>query len=613
MARHTISFAIFLLTFFSLIPSGFSQGNQTSVSTNAGTNPSGPITTFQSATRMVTLDIVVKDRQGRHVTGLKAADFHVFEQSPAQGKERHEQRIAAFREIRVADLASQTVGEKHLPAGVYSNALVRNGEPAPATILLVDGLNTEVKHQAQVHVQMLRMLRSLPRDVPVAVFLFGGRLRMLQDFTTDPGLLQTALAKASSTAGEGLARLDPRDDPNAVSGEFDKLNLATTQSLPSAPQAGSQPNEIQRIPQRVVDAVKRFEQDTYAASMDMRVDQTIEALVSLGRHVAGYPGRKNLLWISTSFPVYLSPLIDDSAKQATETTGLEAAGIRNYGPKLQRLAGILSEAKVAVYPINPAGVQVPTLYEAGTRVREYSGRATGDTLRRETLMRGNEQDSMQILAEGTGGQVCSGSNDLAECVRKAVDDSSSFYEVAYYPEFRDWNGEYRKIMVKTTESGLHLAYRHGYFARREAVETANDQKAELQQAACDDYLNATSIAFSAESVPPDAPEMLKFYLTINSSGLTLLPTSDGGRELDLAVAVCTFDKKGGPFLFMSDPVHRKFNAKEYELLTTRGLPHVITLPGPKPPALRLLVRDIPSGRLGSVNVKLEEGTSVPEN
>jgi dTDP-glucose 4,6-dehydratase len=60
-------------------------------------------------------------------------------------------------------------------------------------------------------------------------------------------------------------------------------------------------------------------------------------------------------------------------------------------------------------------------------------------------MQSSEQDTSQELAEGTGGQVCTGDNDLGDCIRKAVNDSSDYYEIAYYPDSPDWNGEYRKV------------------------------------------------------------------------------------------------------------------------------------------------------------------------
>jgi VWFA-related protein len=540
---------------------------------------SKPSITFRATTRMVTLEVVAKDHQGRHASGLKASDFQVFEQSPSRGKEKHEQKIAAFREVRVAELATEATNRMPVPAGVYSNAVPLQENPAPPTILLADGLNTELKDQAQVHVQMLRMLKSLPSNVPVAVFLLGHRLRMLRDFTTDPSLLQAALDKAVTTAGVGLATIDPRDDPDTLSAVLEHAEHADPE---------------------LIEAVERFEQFVYAAQMDVRVQETTEALVSLARHVGGYPGRKNLLWISTVFPIYLSPIQND-----------DDVGRRNYWEQTQRVASVLSEAKVAVYPINPAGVQTSMLFEAGTRPRSLSPGYTGQALARESLALAGKEDTMQVVAEGTGGQVCTGSNDLGDCVRKAMDDSSTFYEIAYYPDSQTWNGEYRRITVKTTQPGLRLAYRQGYFANPEGGQSLKNQKAELQQAACEDYLNATSVPFAAKNLPPDSPDGLKFHLAIDVSALTFLPAGNGNAGLNLAVAVCTFDKKGKPSVFMSDPVHREFNPKEYQWLTTHGLPHIVSVPSPKPTALRLLVMDIPSGRMGSVGVKVVEDSASP--
>ncbi len=73
-----------------------------------------------------------------------------------------------------------------VPAGVYTNAVTLEKNQVPPTILLVDGLNTALKDQGQVQVQMQRIIKAIPNNVPVAIFLLGRRLRMLQDFSTDP-------------------------------------------------------------------------------------------------------------------------------------------------------------------------------------------------------------------------------------------------------------------------------------------------------------------------------------------------------------------------------------------------------------------------------------------
>ena len=143
--------------------------------------------TVHSFSRMVTLEVVVKDAKGNHVAGLKPEDFQIFEQTPSKSKAKREQKIATFREVSMADLEVHDAGlTAQIPAGISTNVVESLKEPIPPTIILVDGLNTDPQYQSQVHIRMLKMLQQIPTDVPVAVFLLGSRLEMVQDFTTDP-------------------------------------------------------------------------------------------------------------------------------------------------------------------------------------------------------------------------------------------------------------------------------------------------------------------------------------------------------------------------------------------------------------------------------------------
>lgn len=212
-------------------------------------------------------------------------------------------------------------------------------------------------------------------------------------------------------------------------------------------------------------------------------------------------------------------------------------------------------------------------------------------------------DTMQTMADATGGAVCLGDNDLADCIRKAVDDSSKFYEIAYYPDSKDWNGEYRRIIVDAKLKGLHLEYRQGYFANREPSGTGAGD--DLQRAACEGPLDATAIFLAAKSVPPDLKQTMKFYLMINPAALTFTAAGNGNREVNLRVGVCTFDETGKPLHYMSDAVDQKLTAKEYAELAQSGLPHLVAVAGPRPAAVRLAVMDEASGKVGSVFVKTD--------
>ncbi len=583
------------LTLPSTAQNSTSQSQPQSAANQASQNQTAlPAFTLRTFTRMVNLELVVKDAKGSHIQGLKASDFQIIEQSPARSKDKHEQKIAEFREVNMASMAAPASIETQTPAGVYTNALAMQKDPVPPTILLVDGLNTDPQFQAQVHTQMTKMLRQLPTNVPVAVFLLGDRLKLLQSFTSDPKLLQAALNKAYSVAGVGLATMDPRDDPNSVSG------AAAGQVGPANNAAGSTAGEGGAgdiAMAAMIGEIASFDERIFAATMDEKVFRTINALTSLGHNVAGYPGRKNLLWLSTAFPINLYGVIGFGSGSDS------FAEFNNYKGPLQQLSAVLNDAKVAVYPVNLAGVQTLQAYQAGARPPDVTPSGMAGNTTRDILMQNASVDTMHDIANDTGGIVCTGDNDLGDCVHKAVDDSSDFYEIAYYPDSGDWNGDFRKITIKTGLKGAHLSYRQGYYAFPEGSTDPKVQETKMQSD-CDDYLDATAVPIQAKMLPSDTQGQLKFSVLIDASALTVPPTADGNHQLKLDIAVCTYNEKDWPLKLMNYPVNLTLDAKKYETMTTTGkLADTINIPGPEPAAIRLLVRDVSTGKLGSVYIK----------
>src|SRR6266700_614795 len=280
----------------SAAPSNAASASVPPAATSSTASTPPPAATFRASSRMVAVEVVARDHKG--------------------------QKIAAFRAVSVAEIAAQDKGKLTVPAGVYTNLVTMDKAPVPPTVLLVDGLNTDRASQMQVHRQMLKMLASIPDDVPVAVFLLGRRLSLIQNFTTDPKLLKAALQKSSSVAADNGTEVEPVDDPNAMSALLEDTNF----------------------PAASLNEIEQFEREVYAAQMDTRIRITLDALRAIARHVAGYPGRKNLLWISSSFPIAINPDVD-----------LGFAGIRVYQDQMAATADALAVAKVAVYPMDPAG------------------------------------------------------------------------------------------------------------------------------------------------------------------------------------------------------------------------------------------------------------------
>src|SRR6202795_1196073 len=190
---------------------------------------SEPSAVLKVTTRLVTVDVVARDRRGNPVRDLTASDFQIAEQA---GSHKSRQQIASFR-LLDRSLAKASDTEKaalHLPAGVYTNLVSTKSLSAPPTILLVDGLNTDATTQLQVRQKMVRLLASAPSDVPMAVFLLGRELRLLQSFTTDTKLLRAAAQRALSLEATNLQAKDARDDTLRHSSLLEQMAGAEGQS-----------------------------------------------------------------------------------------------------------------------------------------------------------------------------------------------------------------------------------------------------------------------------------------------------------------------------------------------------------------------------------------------
>jgi len=569
--------------------------------------PSSPMTTLRVTTRMVTLQVVVRDAKGRHVAGLTPNDFRVSEQVLPK-KEQRLQRIAAFQEVSVDAIAAADKGSMQLPAGVYSNLVTMQKVPVPPTILLVDGLNSSLAAQMQVRRQMIKLLASIPLDIPVAVFLLDRNLHLLQNFTTDRTLLRAAVQRTISTNGSELSPTDVRSDASALA-TLVQDNPPPTPPAPPGGGSGAVSAELQQRQNAAITEqvqwLQQFERETFTMQTTIRVQTTLAALRAIARHVSGYPGRKNLLWISSSFPLAIFPDSD-----------FKFAGMEEYQDRFAALANILSDAKVAVYPMDPAGLESQSFFDAAARPTNRSvaiGTVTSATTMREESARSSSQQTMTQLAEQTGGRVCVNNNDLSDCVKKAVDDGSSYYELAYYPDAGNWTGEFHRVSVKNTQ-GFHLSFREGYYARPQgASEPAKDtgKPNELQDAACHDLLTSTSILLMTQSVPADQPGEAKFFIAVDPRLLTFAAAADG-RTLSMIVAACTFDKSGNALQYLQQPTDLTVNDKDYSgLMAQHAFTRTLNFtPNPNAIRVRLLVRDNASGRMGSVDLPFPSGPAA---
>jgi len=291
----------------------------------------GPAAVLKVKTRLVVVDVIALDHKGAPVADLKADDFVLQEETKPQ-------RIRVFNFQQ--DPQGQTI--VMTPAALSANRITnmpRFKTNSALNVLLLDGINVSNTNQKYAREQMLKFLEKLPAGQPLAVYAMGTKLRMLQDFTVDPALLKDAVKKARTNA------LGVRSQSsNAVD-----LPPATVDAMPLA----------------MLQQVLRFGQDQAINQMDERVRLTIEQLGALARNLAGYPGRKNLIWMSEAFPAYLFPNDPDpTGRNSTSASASQLPIVKSYQGQIDHASDLLANAQVAVYPVDAGAVGNHDVYSS---------------------------------------------------------------------------------------------------------------------------------------------------------------------------------------------------------------------------------------------------------
>ncbi|HEY6307065.1 MAG TPA: VWA domain-containing protein [Candidatus Angelobacter sp.] len=540
-------------------------------------------TVLKATTRLVVVDVVATGKNGEAVTDLERPDFRVSE----DGKEQTI-RVFSFQQPKSpppgqADTTAAVARASFkLPDNVFSNAPRYNPESA-LNVVLMDGLNTTTPHQAYVRDQMIKFLGKMPQGRPVAVYTLGSKLTLLQDFTSDPETLREVVKKLK---GNSSALLD-----NPSGGPDQEL-------LP----AGEVDSGL--VSAAMLQSMMQFEQERTSFLTDLRVTYTLNALNAIARSLSGYPGRKNLIWVSEAFPISIDPNM--------ELTGDIFAGTRNYGPQIAAAADNLIDAQVAIYPVDARGLEPNSMFDAANTGRDKYGRSMngprmGTAISNENAQLQNVHGTMNDMADRTGGKAFYNRNDIGNAIGKSIEDGSTYYTLAYYPENKNWNGKFRKIQVKVNRSGVKLRYRLGYYAvdpKIFAEQNKNQQANLFGEALNPDSPMATGLRFDAGVIQPSPQTENKVLVNfaLDPHAISFDYQADGLQHAQVDCVVQAYSSKRKLIKTEASTINASLKPDTYNKILRSVFPcqQFIALP-PGSYYLRLGVRDDRTGLMGTTN------------
>ena len=424
-----------------------------------------PEATLRINSRAVLVDVLVTDRDGKPVKGLTQSDFTVNEQGKPQ-------TISFFEEHTGVPGPPREMPQ--LPPNVFSN-FTPFPEPPAVNVLLIDSLNTHMENQQYIHKQALKFLKTAKPGTRMAVFTMGLGLHFVQGFTDDPTLLLAALNNKKNNEVQPSL-------PDQAQAERDANSTLVGMMSASVP-AGPGGSASSASPAMIA-SLQNFLGENAASRDTDQALLTMQNMQRLASFLNGFPGRKNVIWFSESFPLTTQGIVDPQRSAMLANT-----------------MAMLAAARVALYPVDARGTDTPGLYQAGSNLAasnsasyqivgvdnapSSSGKisqpdamggggpnspgAQVGGLQQEDQARAAARYTEEQMAHDTGGKAFVGTNGLARVIDDITSSSADFYTFSYVPDNPKMDGSYRKIEIKVAGDKYNLSYRRGYPATDEAM------------------------------------------------------------------------------------------------------------------------------------------------
>jgi len=528
---------------------------------------------FTARAELVLVPVLVTDKSGNHITGLKREDFMVLENGA-------EQKIATFEEI-TSD--AHRVSRPQKP-NEFSNSVAVGPSARRITLMVLDLLNTRFMDQAYARQDLLKYLtQSVDQREPTALYtLTRSGVHVIHDFTTDPRVLVAALHKVKG------------DTFQMVDGEADVEAMTGTASPDGS--AGVDPGAVQTEAQKIQTMMEDSELNFQSFQQRLAITYTLQAMQQVAQALAGFPGRKSLIWASGGFPFSVSDNIMQLAPAGRDS-------LTDVLPLYEHTWQLLNNAQIALYPVDVKGLQVVGMPSASV---SNPGRNYTRNMSTRNL---DTQSTLQTFASMTGGRAYYNSNDLVKGFRNAVSDSSEYYMLGYYLDRSKTKAGWRKLAVKVKRDHVEIRARSGFFVTNATIDPENSRNSDIASA-LESPLDFTSLPLMArwnKVEPGKEPGKKRVNYEMHLAPDPALIDDSDNNHVVIEFMAMAKTPEGKP---VDHPEGKKIDAhltpERLAAVRQLGLAYAGTLdlvPGEY--TVRFVVRDDLSGRIGSVAAPLK--------
>jgi VWFA-related protein len=401
--------------------------------------------TIRVQSTSVELNVVVRDANGRPVTGLKKEDFQVFD----QGKK---QNISAFS-VEYANAPAATPSEK-----VEAQRTAPPPVPPRYLAMYFDDMNMSTADLAFARKAAIGFVSKNMSETDRGG-VFTSSTTVTQQFTSNKQEILATLGKllshqqAATFGSTACPKITPYE-AFQINATFDSHSDVFDMAVQESVQCHCQGANDMQTRASCTAEMARMVQTQAATVLSLSEQFAQDSLGVLGdviRYLGKMPGRRMLIMTSSGF------FSRTEKVQHTQDKMIDAALRAGIVINTMDAKALAAEWLGG----NPADGN-PNLVTADAPNQSFNSiQQQVDNDEREV-----SNDSMSVLASATGGKFFHNSNDLGGGLVEIAALPEVSYSLAFSPEDLKENGTYHTLRVKIPgHQDISISTRPGYFAR----------------------------------------------------------------------------------------------------------------------------------------------------
>jgi len=454
--RQCLGFAPVLFLSVAPLLAGLEPQPQSSGSSSS--SPASSSSVIRVHVNQVLLPVVVTDRKGHHISGLKQDDFEVLEDGVPQ-------KLVAFSTEEDGAAEFFRAGSDGGPGGPLEDS-----RPAAATqptrrtyLICLDTLNSSFGDFVQIRGALRKLFKEeQSAGSQYAIVSLGRRPMVIQNLTRDPGQILAAVESNPLTKA-----IEQSESTNLAYQQTELSSMLADYcqrcACAGAPTASADSQVCTGKWQKI-----EMWAGGAAQERDALLRSFLRDLWTLVDQVSAQPGKRTIVLVSDGFNLHPGrDLFGMMAAYAGDPEELIRNPVGSLESEIEAIVRLASAHDVTFYTLDSRGLYggLASGFDASgeyqmTRLTVLLPKIQQD----REMMAHEDQDALNEFAGATGGVFYHNSNDMLKGLRQSFADGREYYLLAYSPATAAADGKFREIRVQLRDRNLVVRAKRGYWS-----------------------------------------------------------------------------------------------------------------------------------------------------